>query len=164
MPIVKVTNYLTPTGKAPSAINQPCLSVQTTWEVDDEEWDEYGEEALDGDVWQTDPANILGTDQSEVQMEGDVSIPSDYDILSEVTSAFSEYCDYQAEYDDAIEAGEEEPDMGDYIANYDMYVAIGACEALYSKDPQEMDFEELVQLTFGDNWKVYKERDIEVVG
>lgn len=165
MPILKVTNYLTPTGNAPAPTNKPYVAIQTTWEVDDEEeWEECGEDALDGYACMYDYASILDSDQDEVNLSGELRTPSDDDMMKELACAFDEFCNYQEEYNALLDAGEEDPDMGDYIENYDQYIAIGACEALYDMDPQEMDMDDVFALSNRDNWKSYQPRTIEVVG
>lgn len=164
MPIVKVTNYIVPTGNAPAPTNKPCLAFQTTWDVDDEEaWEELGEGALEEYGYLYGYASILDSDQDELNVGGLMRSPNDEDVISEVTAAFNEYYNYQEEYNAQLDDGEEEPDIFDYMEDYDSYIAIGACQPLYDADPQEMEMDDLLALADAANWKSYQPRKVEVV-
>lgn len=159
---VNMTNHLAPSSPAPS--NAPSVSVDTHWEVDADEWEEYDLSAL-YDAMQSAPASIEGYD-CELDFGIDMDNSDSASVITEICGAFTEFAENQRYYDEHIdEDGENENEiLSELFYQYDYNICEAVCSVLYGCTAQELTLDQLFELGRADNWHEVCNRTFTVNG
>lgn len=155
---LKADTRLTPRSPQPS--QNDAIDVITHWEVDEDEWEEEGIDALYC-APHCPPASILGHDM-ELVLGVEMDTPEAGAVLAEICGAFNEFAENQQYYNEHVVEydGYEDALMEEMDFQYDHELPETICAVLYGCSAQELEIRQLFELGDPDNWIILDEEPV----